>query len=622
MANIPKMPKRPNQSKNSWLRKTLFFAVIGFFVLSFIAVLFPQDNLKSVAFSDVIRRANNGEISKIEIQGSDIHVTPKGQDKATEKSYKESGSSIYEQGLKQGSTEVTVKPPSEAEGAMWNILSLVVPALLIGGLIFFMFRQAQGQSNQAMGFGKSKARLYGNEKSKVVFADIAGNEEAKEDLTEVVDFLKHPKKFHDVGAKIPKGVLLVGPPGTGKTMLARAVAGEAEVPFFSISGSEFVEMFVGVGASRVRDLFEKAKKNAPCIIFIDEIDAVGRRRGSGMGGGHDEREQTLNQILVEMDGFEGGTNVIVLAATNRADVLDPALLRPGRFDRRTNIILPERKDRESILNVHFKNKPMESSVDLDKLAAKTAGSSGADLANIANEAAIIAARHNRKKISNDDVTAAFEKVAIGPERKTKIMNEKEKELTAYHEAGHAIVGHVLPDSDPVHKVTIIPRGGTGGVTWFLPPEDRSYTSVVEFKDILARALGGRIAEKVVYGDDRITTGAGSDLRKATEIARDMVIEQGMGNALRDQVFHEDNGGMMFDRMTHERPYSDDTARLIDQEVEGLIKEAARRAEVVITSNKKPLEALAKRLLKEETVDETVVVEVLKDAVLPKEAKLY
>ena len=405
-------------------------------------------------------------------------------------------------------------------------------------------------------------------------------------------------------------------------MLARAVAGEAEVPFFSISGSEFVEMFVGVGASRVRDLFEKAKKNAPCIIFIDEIDAVGRRRGSGMGGGHDEREQTLNQILVEMDGFETGTNVIVLAATNRADVLDPALLRPGRFDRRTNIILPERKDREAILQVHFKNKPTDDSVDLDKLAAKTAGSSGADLANIANEAAIIAARNDRKKITNDDVTAAFEKVAIGPERKAKIMNEKEKELTAYHEAGHAIVGHVLPDSDPVHKVTIIPRGATGGVTWFLPPEDRSYTSVVEFKDILARALGGRIAEKVVYGDDRITTGAGSDLRKATEIARDMVIEQGMGNTLRDQVFHEDNGGMMFDRMTHERPYSDDTARLIDQEVEQLIKEAARRAEVVIRQNQEALEALAKRLLVDETIDESVVEEVLENTTLPKEAKLY
>lgn len=623
MANIPKVPKRPKKNNSSWLRKTLFFAVIAFFVLSFIAILFPQQNLKDVAFSDVLRRANSGEISKLEIQGNDIYVTPKGQDKATEKSYKEAGSSIYEQGLeKDAKVEVAVKAPSGTEGAIWNVLSLVLPALLIGGLIFFMFRQAQGQSNQAMGFGKSKARLYGNEKSKVVFADIAGNEEAKQDLTEVVDFLKHPKKFENVGAKIPKGVLLVGPPGTGKTMLARAVAGEAEVPFFSISGSEFVEMFVGVGASRVRDLFEKAKKNAPCIIFIDEIDAVGRRRGSGMGGGHDEREQTLNQILVEMDGFETGTNVIVLAATNRADVLDPALLRPGRFDRRTNIILPERKDREAILKVHFENKPTDDSVNLDKLAAKTAGSSGADLANIANEAAIIAARHNRKKITNDDVTSAFEKVAIGPERKAKVMNEKEKELTAYHEAGHALVGHILPDSDPVHKVTIIPRGGTGGVTWFLPPEDRNYTSVVEFKDILARALGGRIAEKVVYGDDRITTGAGSDLRKATEIARDMVREQGMGDELRDQVFHEDNGGMMFDRMTHERPYSDDTARLIDQEVEKLIKEAAQRAEVVIVNNMKPLEALAKRLLKDETVDEVVVEEVLKDAVLPKEAKLY
>jgi len=620
---MPKAPKRPKKNNSSWLRRTLFFAVIIFFVLSFVAILFPQRNLEEVPFSDVISRANDGKISKLEIQGNDIYVTPDGQEEPTQKSYKESGSSIYEQGLKQDAdVEVTVKAPSGTEGAIWNILSLVLPALLIGGLIFFMFRQAQGQSNQAMGFGKSKARLYGNEKSRVVFADIAGNEEAKEDLSEVVDFLKHPKKFQDVGAKIPKGVLLVGPPGTGKTMLARAVAGEAEVPFFSISGSEFVEMFVGVGASRVRDLFEKAKKNAPCIIFIDEIDAVGRRRGSGMGGGHDEREQTLNQILVEMDGFETGTNVIVLAATNRADVLDPALLRPGRFDRRTNIILPERKDREEILKVHFKNKPTETSVDLDKLAAKTAGSSGADLANIANEAAIIAARHNRKKITNDDVTAAFEKVAIGPERKAKIMNDKEKELTAYHEAGHAIVGHVLPDSDPVHKVTIIPRGGTGGVTWFLPPEDRNYTSVVEFKDILARALGGRIAEKVVYGVDRITTGAGSDLRKATEIARDMVIEQGMGDSLRDQVFHEDNGGMMFDRMTHERPYSDDTARLIDQEVEKLIKEAAQRAEVVIAHNIKHLEALAKRLLKDETVDESVVIEVLEGAVLPKEAKLY
>jgi cell division protease FtsH len=473
-----------------------------------------------------------------------------------------------------------------------------------------------------MSFGRSKAKLYGSDKEKAVFSDIAGNDSAKQDLQEVVDFLKHPKKYEALGAKIPKGVLLVGSPGTGKTLLARAVAGEANVPFFSISGSEFVEMFVGVGASRVRDLFAKAKKNAPAIIFIDEIDAVGRRRGSGMGGGHDEREQTLNQILVEMDGFDNSANVIVLAATNRADVLDPALLRPGRFDRRTNIMLPERKDREAILKVHFKNKPTDSTVKIDSLAAKTAGSSGADLANIANEAAIVAASRNAKKISNADLTEAFEKIAIGPERKAKVMNDQEKEMTAYHEAGHAIVGHVLPDSDPVHKVTIIPRGGTGGVTWFLPPEDKNYTSVIEFKDVLARAMGGRIAEKTVYGKDRVTTGAGSDLRHATGIARDMVMEQGMGTKLRDQVFHEDNGGMMFDRMTHERPYSDDTAKEIDKEVADLIKEASKRAEAVIEHNRASLDKLAKALIDEETIEEDRVVEILKDATLPEEAKLY
>jgi cell division protease FtsH len=437
----------------------------------------------------------------------------------------------------------------------------------------------------------------------------------------VVEFLKYPKKFESVGAKIPKGVLLVGPPGTGKTMLARAVAGEANAPFFSISGSEFVEMFVGVGASRVRDLFAKAKKNAPCIIFIDEIDAVGRRRGSGMGGGHDEREQTLNQILVEMDGFEQGTNVIVLAATNRADVLDPALLRPGRFDRRVNIGLPDRKDREAILKIHFEKKPVAKGVDLDSLAGKTAGSSGADLANMANEAAIIAARHNRKDITQEDVTSAFEKVAIGPERKSKIMSEKEKETTAYHEAGHAIVGHVLPDSDMVHKVTIIPRGGTGGVTWFIPPEDKSYHSIVEFKDMLARAMGGRIAEEVVYGRNHVTTGAGNDLQKAAEIARDMIINQGMGDKLRDQVFHVEEG-VMLDRLVQERQYSDDTAKLIDNEVENLITEAARRAREVIKANRTQLEALKDRLLEKETVEADEVLEVLKDTSVPKTAVLY
>ena len=618
-----KMPQRNGKNRISQiLRFGLFWAIIIFVALIFYATLFPASNLKDVALSDVVRRANDGKIAQLEIQGNDIKITPKDQSKPTEHSVKES-SSIYEQGLnKDAKVEVKVIPPSTTGETMWNLAVMVVPVLIVVVFFMFMMRQAQGQNNQAMGFGKSKARLYGQDKEKVLFTDIAGNDNAKQDLQEVVDFLKHPKKYKDLGAKIPKGVLLVGNPGTGKTMLARAVAGEAGVPFFSISGSEFVEMFVGVGASRVRDLFSKAKKNAPCIIFIDEIDAVGRKRGSGMGGGHDEREQTLNQILVEMDGFDGETNVIVLAATNRADVLDPALLRPGRFDRRVNITLPERKDREAILKVHFKKKPTDETVDLDKLAAKTAGSSGADLANMANEAAIIAARRNKKKISNDELTEAFERVAIGPERKTKIMNDHEKELTAYHEAGHAIVGHVLPDSDPVHKVTIIPRGGTGGVTWFLPPEDKSYTNVYEFKDILARAMGGRIAEQLIYGDDGITTGAGSDLRKATEIARDMVIEQGMGKGLRDQVFHEDNGGLLFDKMTRERPYSDETAKMIDEEVAQLITEAKHRAMLVLKENRSFLDKLAEALLKEETLEESEVDEILKGTKLPKEAKLH
>jgi cell division protease FtsH len=615
--------KPPKKSISNTLRLVLFWIVMVAIIAAVFAFGSPNQNLKEVSFNNFVSRANKGEISKAEVQGDDIKVTPKGQTEPTEKTRKDTGTSIYEQGFKNDNgVEVSNVAPSQTGSTIWTLASIFIPVLLIGALFLFMMRQAQGQNNQAMGFGKSKAKLYGLDKEKVVFKDIAGNESAKQDLEEVVDFLKHPKKYQELGAKIPKGVLLVGNPGTGKTMLARAVAGEANVPFFSISGSEFVEMFVGVGASRVRDLFAKAKKNSPAIIFIDEIDAVGRKRGSGMGGGHDEREQTLNQILVEMDGFETGTNVIVLAATNRADVLDPALLRPGRFDRRTNIMLPERRDREAILKVHFKNKPTDPSVNLDKLAAKTAGSSGADLANIANEAAIIAARRDSKFISNKDLTEAFEKVAIGPERKTKVMSEKERELTAYHEAGHAVVGHVLPDSDPVHKVTIIPRGGTGGVTWFLPPEDKSYTNIYEFKDILARALGGRIAEEIIYGKDGITTGAGSDLRKATEIARDMIIEQGMGKELRDQVFHDDNGGMVFDKMTHERPYSDDTAKQIDVEVKALMQEARDRARAVLTHNREGLDALAKALLADETLEEEAVGKVLKDVSLPKEAKLH
>lgn len=617
-----KKSNKPKKSGN-FIRLSLFWAIIIFLALALFAVLSPHEELKDTPVSEVVKSANEGKVKNLRIEGTDVQVTMKGDDKPTKKTIIQSGVSLKDQGLDpKADVKVENVKPSDTGGILLTLATIIIPVVLIIAFFMFMMKQAQGQNNQAMGFGKSKAKLYGLDKEKVLFKDIAGNDSAKQDLEEVVDFLKHPKKYESLGAKIPKGTLLVGNPGTGKTMLARAVAGEADVPFFSISGSEFVEMFVGVGASRVRDLFSKAKKNAPAIIFIDEIDAVGRKRGSGMGGGHDEREQTLNQILVEMDGFETGTNVIVLAATNRADVLDPALLRPGRFDRRTNIMLPERRDREAILKVHFKNKPVEETVAIDKLAAKTAGSSGADLANIANEAAIVAARRNSKKISNADMTEAFEKVAIGPERKTKVMNDEEKELTAYHEAGHAIVGHVLPDSDPVHKVTIIPRGGTGGVTWFLPPEDKSYTSVYEFKDILARALGGRVAEKIIRGRDGITTGAGSDLRKATEIARDMIIEQGMGDSLRDQVFHGDTGGMVFDKLTQERPYSDDTAKQIDQEVETLIKESSARAEAVIETNRKLLDKLAESLIKDETLEEEAVAEILKSATLPAAAKLH
>lgn len=616
---------QPNNNKRNY--KTLIFVImIAFFgFVAFTSYTQPAEELQSVPFSEVITKANNGELKEIEISGNDLTVTVVGDEEPTLESLKEPGSSIYEQGLERNENNQDLQVnivKEDNSGQIWQDLAVgLLPVFIIGGLLFWMLRSAQGQGNQAMSFGRSKARLYGNEKKKVMFKDVAGSNEAKEDLEEIVQFLKFPKKFEGVGARIPKGMLLVGPPGTGKTLLARAVAGEANVPFFSISGSEFVEMFVGVGASRVRDLFSKAKKNAPCIIFVDEIDAVGRRRGSGMGGGHDEREQTLNQILVEMDGFEQGVNVIVLAATNRSDVLDPALLRPGRFDRRVNIGLPDRKDREAILKVHFEKKPLEKSVDLDALAAKSAGSSGADLANIANEAAIVAAKHNRKTITSSDVTSAFEKVAIGPERKSKIMSDKEKEITAYHEAGHAIVGHVLPDSDDVHKVTIIPRGGTGGVTWFIPPEDKSYHSIVEYKDILARMLGGRIAEEVVLGKDKVTTGAGNDLQKAAELAREMVINQGMGKKLRNQVFHIEDG-MMMDRLVHERQYSDETAKVIDDEVEALISESATRAREVIEANRKKLDELKDALIEKETIEGDEVKKIFEGTVMPKSVALY
>ncbi len=613
--------KRPANKKG--MKNFGFTALIVLVLLIAFAAYRQPNTLKEIPISTAVSQANSGEYSKILVNGSELEITKKGDEKPTLKSFMEQNATTTDSGIDPKKVEITAKPSSSTASNLLGIaLTTILPVVLIGGLLYYVMKSAQGQGNQALSFGKSRARLYGNEKDKVTFKSVAGQAEAKQDLQEVVEFLKFPKKFASVGARIPKGVLLVGPPGTGKTMLARAVAGEAGVPFFSISGSEFVEMFVGVGASRVRDLFAKAKKNAPCIIFVDEIDAVGRRRGSGMGGGHDEREQTLNQILVEMDGFEQGVNVIVLAATNRADVLDPALLRPGRFDRRVGIGLPDRQDRVAILKVHFENKPLAKDVDLDALAAKSAGSSGADLANIANESAIIAARNNHTQISQADVTEAFERVAIGPERKSKVMNEKEKNITAYHEAGHAIVGHVLPDSDVVHKVTIIPRGGTGGVTWFIPPEDKSYHSILEYKDILARMLGGRIAEEVIFGKDHVTTGAGSDLQKAAELARDMIINQGMGSGkLRDQVFHVEEG-MMIERMVHEREYSDDTAKLIDDEVEKLITEAATRARAVIKANMKFIEKLKDKLLEKETVDADEVAEIFKGSHMPKEAALY
>jgi cell division protease FtsH len=621
------MEKKTQKGKNTsnqkkWFKNIGLIVIIAVFAAIFFIGRAQPTKLADNSYNDVINKANNGEIVKLNVKGNKIEATTKGNDKPTIKSEKEAGASIYGPGgLTNRDVTVDFKPASNG-GATWTAIAInLLPVLIITGVLIFMLRSAQGQGNQAMGFGKSSAKLYGKEQEAIKFKDVAGNNEAKKDLEEVVEFLKFPKKFLAVGAKIPKGVLLVGPPGTGKTLLARAVAGEANVPFFSISGSEFVEMFVGVGASRVRDLFSKAKKNAPCIIFIDEIDAVGRKRGSGMGGGHDEREQTLNQILVEMDGFEQGQNVIVLAATNRMDVLDPALLRPGRFDRRVGIDLPDRKDRLAILKVHFAKKPLAKSVDLESLAAKTAGSSGADLANITNEAAILAARHSRKEINGEDVTEAFEKVAIGPERKSKVMNAHEKELTAYHEAGHAVVGQVLPDSDMVHKVTIIPRGGTGGVTWFIPPEDRSYHSIIEYKDVLARMLGGRIAEEVVYGKDRVTTGAGNDLQKAAELARDMIVNQGMGTKLRDQVFHTDDA-MMMDRMMHERQYSNETANEIDKEVESLISEAAKRAKEVIKANREFLDKLKNLLVEQETVEAEEVSKILTGTKMPKEASLY
>ncbi len=621
-----KKPQKPNKILNLF-RLGIFWLIVlllGSALFSSLTGEGGYGKSEERTLTEVLNYAKEEKLEKIEVTGNTLKVTAKDNVDLpkTMISRKDASGTLQEQGfadvINDGKVAIEIKDDTDVFGMIMDVALIVVPILLVIGFLLFMVRQAQSMNNQNMGFGKAKARLYGNEKKKVLFSDVAGNEAAKQDLSEVVDFLKNPKKYEKLGAKIPRGVLLAGDPGTGKTLMARAVAGEAGVPFFSISGSEFAEMFVGVGASRVRDLFAKAKKNSPSIIFIDEIDAVAHKRDARGGAGRED-EQTLNQILVEMDGFDNDTGVIVIAATNRVDMLDKALLRPGRFDRHVNVTLPERKDRIDILKVHFKNKPVSDDVDLDALAAKTAGSSGADLANIANEAAIGAARNNRKMITNADITEAFERVAIGPERKSKVMNDQERRITAYHEAGHAIVGHVLPDSDPVHKVTIIPRGRTGGVTWFLPPEDRSYKNVYELKDVLARAMGGRVAERLILGTDGITTGASSDLQHVAELAREMVSEEGMGVKLRDQVFNTNEVNFFGDRA---KIYSEKTSEIIDAEIENLTKEANARAEAVLKANKKYLDELAAALLEKETLEEKEVANILKGTSMPAAAKLH
>ena len=618
--------------------RSIFFTILSILFIVYCLNLFSSHNLKikEVPLSDVIARANdeNGNIKKITVSGSELEITLKDKDIPTEVSRKDASGTLYEQGLinhcanKSGEDlkkcqehypVINYVEPINYSELFISILTIAVPIIVA---IFFFSRllgQAQSMNKENMGFGKARAKLYGPDKKRVLFTDVAGNEAAKQDLAEVVDFLKNPKKYEKLGAKIPRGVLLAGDPGTGKTLMARAVAGEANVPFFSISGSEFAEMFVGVGASRVRDLFSKAKKNSPSIIFIDEIDAVAHKRDARGGAGRED-EQTLNQILVEMDGFDNESGVIVIAATNRVDMLDKALLRPGRFDRHVDVTLPERKDRLEILKVHFKNKPTEKSVDLEALAAKTAGSSGADLANIANEAAITAAREGHKEITSADVTEAFERVAIGPERKSKVMNEQERKITAYHEAGHAVVGHVLPDSDPVHKITIIPRGHTGGVTWFLPPEDRSYKSIYELKDVLARAMGGRIAEKIIFGADNVTTGASSDLKHVAELSKEMITREGMGNKTRNLVFPAEETG--YYTISTGKPYSEKTAELIDEEIGEFTTEAAKRAELVLQANRKVLDRVANALLEKESLEAEDLKDIFDGTTLPDRAKLH
>jgi len=590
--------------------------LLVFFGLLIIAGIISSGNFfgpkpEEISTSKLVQEVQAGEVKKLTVRGSRIEIILHKEDKE-QVVQKEPGESAVELLTRYGvtseqltSVDVRIEGERGARYVFSILLPFLVPIIVIGALMWYMARQMQGASNRALMFGESRAKQIKDEKGNLTtFADVAGSREAKQELEEVVEFLKHPKKFADAGARIPKGVLLLGPPGTGKTLLARAVAGEAAVPFFHMSGSEFVEMFVGVGASRVRDLFTKAKKAAPAIVFIDEIDAVGRRRGAGLGGSHDEREQTLNQILVEMDGFDPNIGVIVIAATNRPDVLDPALLRPGRFDRRVTIDHPDIKERQEILIIHAKGKHFADEVSLRKVAERTPGFTGADLSNLLNEAAILAVRRGKKTIGEAEVFESIEKVLLGPERKSRIISEKERKITAYHEAGHALIAHFLPNADPVRKVSIVARGRAGGYTLKMPTEDKHYHAREEFMDDLAVALGGFVAEEMIFGKGALSTGPSSDLRQATQLAREMVTQYGMSELLGPRTFGASDEFIFLGKEMHEgRDYSEKTAEHIDSEVSKLIKDAKQRAEKLLKDKRDVMERVVGVLLEKETLEQ-------------------
>ena len=589
-----------------WLRNSFVYLVIMVAVLAiFFTVVNPSPKETKIPITELMtivqHDAGNNRVDTIVVDGNTLIAdTSDGKKTAIKPERSDIMEMLQARGIKDEQVNVEVRQPGRL-GPWLGLIGSFLPVIIFGALLLFMMRQAQGSNNQALSFGKSRARLFMRNKPTLTFADVAGVEEAKQELAEVVEFLKYPEKFAALGARIPRGVLLVGPPGTGKTYLSRACAGEAGVPFFSISGSEFVEMFVGVGASRVRDLFEQAKRNAPAIVFVDEIDAVGRQRGAGLGGSHDEREQTLNQILVEMDGFDTNTNVIVLAATNRPDVLDPALLRPGRFDRRVVIDNPDVRGRQAILEIHARGKPLAPDAGLDRLAKQTPGFSGADLNNLLNEAAILAARRDKQAITMSELEEAIDRVILGPERKSRVINDRERRLKAFHEVGHALVAKMLPEEDTVYKLTIVARGIAGGYTSLLPEEDRMLTSRVQAEARLAFSLGGRTAEEIVFGE--VTTGAIDDLERATELARRMVTQWGMSSKLGPRTFGKKEELVFLGRdISETRNYSEATALLIDQEISDLIEVAHERARVIIAEHRDKLGEIAERLLEVETLD--------------------